>query len=202
MRAHTAVSVHRVARSIVLVLNHDDVIKWKHFPCYWPFVRGIHRSPVNSPHKGQWRGALMFSLIYAWTNGWVNHRYAGDLRLHRAHNDVTVMRLCTTMILSGYLTAYIMVLLDPVLLTHSPWQLKFDRNFILISYKLHWRDRYKFCTYQNSCTVVACAKIGNNLMASNRDTSMWFFHRLWIANEKDVSGMSLCEKSSSRASIH
>ena len=44
---------------------HDDVIKWKYFPCYWPFVRGIHRSPVNSPHKGQWRGALMFSLICA-----------------------------------------------------------------------------------------------------------------------------------------
>ena len=44
---------------------HDDVIKWKHFPRYWPFVRGIHRSPVNSPHKGQWRGALMFSLICA-----------------------------------------------------------------------------------------------------------------------------------------
>ena len=43
--------------------HHDDVIKWKHFPRYWPFVRGIHRSPVNSPHKGQWRGALMFSLI-------------------------------------------------------------------------------------------------------------------------------------------
>ena len=39
---------------------HDDVIKWKHFPRKWPFVRGIHRSPVNSPHKGQWRGALMF----------------------------------------------------------------------------------------------------------------------------------------------
>ena len=44
---------------------HDDVIKWKHFPRYWPFVRGIHRSPVNSPDKGQWRGALMFSLICA-----------------------------------------------------------------------------------------------------------------------------------------
>ena len=40
-----------------------DVIKWKHFPRYCPFVRGIHRSPVNSPHKGPWRGALMFSLI-------------------------------------------------------------------------------------------------------------------------------------------
>ena len=63
----------------------------KHFPRYCPFVRGIHRSPVNSPHKGQWRGALMFSLIYAWLNGEVNNREAGDLRRHRAHYDVTVM---------------------------------------------------------------------------------------------------------------
>ena len=31
--------------------EHGDVIKWKHFPRYWQFVRGIHRSPVNSPHK-------------------------------------------------------------------------------------------------------------------------------------------------------
>ena len=45
--------------------NHGDVIKWKHFPRNWPFVRGIHRSTVNSPHKGQWRGDLMFSLIGA-----------------------------------------------------------------------------------------------------------------------------------------
>ena len=70
---------------------HDDVIKWKHFPRDWPFVRGIHRSPVNSPHKGQWRGALMFSLICAWINDWVNNREAGDLRRHRAHFDVIVM---------------------------------------------------------------------------------------------------------------
>ena len=69
----------------------DDVINWKHFPSYWPFVRGIHRSPVNSPHKGQWRGALMFSLICTWTNGWVNSRDAGDLRRHCAHYDVTII---------------------------------------------------------------------------------------------------------------
>ena len=61
------------------------------FPHYWPFVRRIHRSPVNSPHKGQWRGALMFSLSGACTNGWVNNRDAGDLRHHRDHYDVTVM---------------------------------------------------------------------------------------------------------------
>ena len=43
-------------------VDHDDVIKWKHFPRYWPFVRGIHRWPVDSPHKGQWGGALIFLL--------------------------------------------------------------------------------------------------------------------------------------------
>ena len=47
--------------------HHDDVIKWKHLMRYWPFVPGIHRSPVNSPHKGQRRGALMF-FICAWIN--------------------------------------------------------------------------------------------------------------------------------------
>ena len=73
------------------VKYHDDVIKWKHFPRYWPFVRGIHRSPANSPHKGQWRGALMFSLICVWINGWVNNREAGDLRRYRTHYDVTVV---------------------------------------------------------------------------------------------------------------
>ena len=70
------------------VSDHDDVIKWKHFQRYLPFVWGIHRSPVNSPHKGQWRGALMFSLICAWINGWVNNGETGDFRRHRTHYDV------------------------------------------------------------------------------------------------------------------
>ena len=53
---------------------------------------GIHQSPVNSPHIGQWRGALMFTLrICARINGWVNNREAGDLRRYRHHYDVFVM---------------------------------------------------------------------------------------------------------------
>ena len=70
---------------------HDDVIKWKHFPRYWLFVRGIHQSPLNSAHKGQWRGALMFTMICASKNGWVNNREAGDLRRHRFHYGVIIM---------------------------------------------------------------------------------------------------------------
>ena len=84
-----------------LDIVHDDVIKWKHLPRYWPFVRGIHRSTVNSSHQGQWRGALMFSLICARINGWVNNREAGDLRRHRCHYDVIVM----TMYLGSHLIA-------------------------------------------------------------------------------------------------
>ena len=75
----------------VMLLHYDDVIKWKTFPRIWPFVRRIHRSPVNSPHKGKWCGALVFSLICAWINGWVNNREAGDLRRHHTHYDVSVM---------------------------------------------------------------------------------------------------------------
>ena len=73
------------------IMLHDDVSKWKHFPRYWPFVWG---RPVNSPHKGQWHGALMFSLICVWINGWVNNCDAGDLRCCRVHYDVIVMTHC------------------------------------------------------------------------------------------------------------
>ena len=89
-------------------IPHDDVIKRKHFPCYWPFVRGTHRSPVDSPHKGKWRGALVFSLICASRIGWANNRDAGDLRRHRTHYNVTVTRgmdvPCTCLVPCGPLT--------------------------------------------------------------------------------------------------
>ena len=49
--------------------------------------------PVNSAHKGQWRGALMFTLICPRINDWVNNREAGDLRRHLDHYDVSVMIL-------------------------------------------------------------------------------------------------------------
>ena len=81
----------------VLLTNESELISvilswWRHpmetLSRCLPFVWGIRRSPLNSPHKGQWRGALMFSLICAWINGCVKNREAGDLRRHRAHYDV------------------------------------------------------------------------------------------------------------------
>ena len=70
---------------------------WRHqmetFSAYLAFCAGNSPAPVNSSHKGRWRGALMFSFIYAWINDWVNNREAGDLRCHRGHCDVDVMIL-------------------------------------------------------------------------------------------------------------
>ena len=85
----------------IWLCHNNDVIKWKkkslhHWPLCGEFTGHrwilLTKAPVNSPHKGQWRGALMFSLIYASTNGWVNNREADDLRCRGAHYDVTVMR--------------------------------------------------------------------------------------------------------------
>ena len=99
---------------------HDDVIKRKHFPRYWPFVRGIHRQPVNSPHKGKWRGKLMFSLICAWMNGWANNREAGDLRRYHAHSDVTVMISVRASIVSLHELYYFLSLkIHSTLATHK-----------------------------------------------------------------------------------
>ena len=79
------------SREISGAQNHDDVINWDYFPRYWPFVRGIHRSPVVSSHKVQWREAYIFSLICAWINGWANNRDAGVLWRHHAHYVLSVM---------------------------------------------------------------------------------------------------------------
>ena len=76
------------------------------FPRYWSSVRGIHRSPVNSPDKGKWRGALMFSLICAWTNGWANNQEADELRRHHAHYEVTVIPGKLLWLLISHLLTY------------------------------------------------------------------------------------------------
>ena len=84
-----------------IAFTHGDVIKWKRF------LRGIHLSPVNSPHKGQWHRALMFPSVCAWISGWVNRREAGDLKRHRTHYHVIVMRqkLCKSVTVNSLRTS-------------------------------------------------------------------------------------------------
>ena len=93
---------------------YDDMIKWKHFPRYWPFMRRIHWSPVISPHKGQWRWAFMFSLNCAWINDLLNNREAGDLRRYRTHYDVIVMMMTSPNLWYETTNAFISFIADEV----------------------------------------------------------------------------------------
>ena len=73
-----------------LIAPHD--IQCKYFPCYWPFVKGIPWWLVDSPHKGQWCRALMFSSICDWTlvtEQTVEKRI--NTRCHWTHYDVAVV---------------------------------------------------------------------------------------------------------------
>ena len=125
---------------------HDDVIKWKNFLRCRPVVWGIHRSPVNSPHKGQWRGALMFSLIHTWINVWVNKRKAGDLRRHRAHYDVIVMILWRQWSICAY--CGVMMLGSCLIVT-----LKQTHNVIITSL-LRRQNDFTMSVWRNNCVII------------------------------------------------
>ena len=81
------------------VWGHSKIEKhfswWRHqmetFSALPALCEGIHRSPVDSPHKDQWRGILMFSFICAWTHDWANNQDVGDLKRRRAHYCIIVM---------------------------------------------------------------------------------------------------------------
>ena len=119
-------------------VHHDDVIKWKHFPRYWPFVWRIHRSPVNSPHKGQWRGALIFSLICGWINGWVNKREAGDLRRHRGHYDRWLSaKTAVTPLLAHWSYCSLALSQSHRNVMSSDWQFSANRHFSNGAMSLH-----------------------------------------------------------------
>ena len=61
--------------SVLINATHDDVINWEHFPRYWPFVRGTHRSSVNSPQRPVTRSFDVFfdlskQLSIQWWGWW------------------------------------------------------------------------------------------------------------------------------------
>ena len=154
---------------------HDDVIKWKHFPRYWPFVRGIHRSPVNSPYKGQCRGALMFSLICTRINGWINNRKADDLRRHRAHYDVIVMTIKRLIIQWSQVISII-----DILQLNRMKQTFYQAQFIWKQTRMQILQQYKYYTEyiltkdisQNSCSTLGHA-------GDIRLHTKFSFHSLW-----------------------
>ena len=123
----------QLSRKLRIYQMHNVIIKWKYFPRYWPFVRGIRRSPLNSPHKDQWRGALVFSLIRAWTNGLVNNGDVGDLKHHRAHYDIIVMVFSFPLWIFGdnpWLIKCHLIAVGPLPQQHTLSYMYYTSNFI------------------------------------------------------------------------
>ena len=67
-------------------------------------------SPVTGEIPTQRPVTRRFDIFLTWINSWVNNREAGNLRRHRAHYDVTVMKLLTqsapTVPVKKWLVAY------------------------------------------------------------------------------------------------
>ena len=137
---------------------------WRHqmeaFSALLAFCEGIHRSPVNSPHKGQWRGALIFSLTCAWTNGWVNNRDAGDLRRNRAHYDVTVMSL----------EWWWWLIVFTVSVLHFSIQTRRSNNAIITSKQGHRRFEY----YVKTNVLDKCHKACQPFRSGHHMLSAWW----------------------------
>ena len=111
------------------------VVKIKHFPRYWRFVLGIHRSrwlPLTK--AGTWSFGIFF--ICTRTSEWINNWNAGDLKPHRSHCDVTVMFYADSCIgmlwlfkkvgvlwLLHILTAYLIQILCQILSLLSPYEM-------------------------------------------------------------------------------
>ena len=76
--------------------SHDDSIEIQYVmmtSSNGKFSALLTLGAENSPVTGEFPSQR--PLISAWTKGWVNNHEAGDLRRHRAHYDVTVMKYLT-----------------------------------------------------------------------------------------------------------
>ena len=157
------------------------------FPRYGPFVRGIHRWPVNSPHKGQWRGVLVFSLICAWINGWVNNGEAGGLIRHHAHYDVTVMiKLpfipdkhiwkCHFIIPSNY-----MHFSENIVSTNA-----ISQHFFTPLYNSKARDNNRLAEIQFPCTTVSSNSFDKITNLSGNPTEVMFIGNTHAGNRRKM----------------
>ena len=88
--AVSSVNVDDISQSGTNTSEHGGVIKWKYFPRYWVFVRELHRLILLT--KASDAELWCFPWSTPEQNGWANNQDAGDLKRHRAHYDIIVMK--------------------------------------------------------------------------------------------------------------
>ena len=118
--------------------------------------------PVNSPHRGQWRGALMFSLIRVLINGWVNNREAGDLRRYHGHYDVIAMFL-----IDVDLRVFLIGEEEGLCSEETIYG-----NFVLIKIKCHWKQILCWTTIRTITAILSNLELSPTAGGQN-DNLQW-----------------------------
>ena len=136
---------------------------WLAYNAIWKRVLSTIWSPVNSPHKVQWRGALMFPLICVW-NGWVNNREASDLRLYCAHYDVIVMTL-------GYQIQHNLLITVPAL--HISTSFLWCYSFLVCRKYWHNEALSEWLSYVRRHIQMYC-RVRNNCVQLTNVPEMYF----------------------------
>ena len=156
--------------------------RWRHqmetFSALLALRAGNSPVPVNSPHKGQWRGALMFSLICARMSDWVNNREAGDLRRHRGHYDVSEMLFKQLSQLGIFRVRWDIDLRQFVSNLILIYIVKWKWESVLGSFIkfLDFNDIWLICMFLNS--ICSVDTIGSStLIDLCRCIGEWIFHR-------------------------
>ena len=164
---------------------------WRHqmetFSALLALCAGNSPVPVKYPHKGQWRGALMFPLICVCINGWVNNREAGDSRHYRGHYDVNVMK-------SPIFPGRNMLWIQKFAKENTSF-CQIDRHSVMWLYKYIWWSKDKT---RSSKTLfienIVCWDVPTlDICVSDiQCVSSWLIHEVWIKTPKVISkNMSL-----------
>ena len=203
--SHCLVETYFFAYSSVLFL-HDDVITWKHFPRYWSFVQGLHGSPVNSPHKGQWHRALMVSLICTWIKGWEKNLEAGDLRCHHTHYDITIMNMKKRISCSGRMALrfFIKEEISASLIFSNNSKTGLEENYLSTAHDCHIRYVYHYSdvimssmSSQITSVLIVCSTVCSGTDQENiktsRDWPLWWESAVdwWIPHTVTWKGFHL-----------
>ena len=127
---------------------------------------------TGDPYTGQWRGALMFSLICIWINGWVNNREAGDLRRYRAHYDVIVTWLVLLSMFSDILDFGLNKIIMIIWISTCELVIVTLLTMCCLTGKQRLKCNAKGFTEPKQCAQFCSLK--------NVELILYFFYKIWL----------------------
>ena len=141
-----------------LIVSHYDVIKWKHFPHYRPFVREIHPSPVDPPYKGTVTWIIDISLLSVWTEYWTNTRLTTSSNRHDGHlTSPQWIMFCMTILYPEHLQEFHLLVVYRMFIVGRPL-LYYAKRILFPQLHLLWHaiNRDEIWKFKYKTSVIVC----------------------------------------------